>query len=182
MTSKRWTELYEEALAEIQRESRSPPGSMYDRDDRDSAKMIASLKLLREERERKPPTCRARLSHTDHLRTVWKVWPAQMAESDALAMLAIKSRQVAERDRWRPHLVVDNKRVEIIAGPSVIDQDVARILKLPDGSGRIEYWRKGEGWTEAAPGMFTLDEFMPGACLPVSASVRARLGIPASEL
>jgi hypothetical protein len=35
---------------------------------------------------------------------------------------------------------------------------------------------KGTGWTEAAPGMFTLDEFVPGACRPPSINDAARLG------
>jgi hypothetical protein len=74
------------------------------------------------------------------------------------------------------------RRVKIVAGPSVIAQDVARVVELPDGSGRIEYWVKGTGWIEAPRGLFTPDEFMPGACLPVSARTAARLGIPACEL
>lgn len=71
--------------------------------------------------------------------------------------------------------------LKIIAGPCVIDQDVARLIKLPNRSGRIEYWVKGTGWTAAAPGIFALDEFMPGATRPVSVRDRARLAIPASE-
>jgi hypothetical protein len=64
----------------------------------------------------------------------------------------------------------------IIAGPVVIDQIVTRLLKLPNGAGRIEIWKKGAGWTEARPGEITLDEFMPGACRPVSVRDAARLG------
>jgi hypothetical protein len=68
-----------------------------------------------------------------------------------------------------------------IAGPSVIDQGVARLAKLPDGSGRIEVWKQGAGWVSAA-GSVTLDEFMLGACRPVSPRDRARLGISLSEI
>jgi hypothetical protein len=52
-------------------------------------------------------------------------------------------------------------------------------IKLPNGSGRVEYWKRGVGWIEAPDGAFTLDEFMPGACRPVSVRDRARLGMPA---
>jgi hypothetical protein len=78
------------------------------------------------------------------------------------------------------------KSGKIIAGPSKIGGiggDVARLIKLPDGSLRIEWWEPGLGWVEAPAGAFTLDEFMPGPhCLPVSAATAARLRIPASEL
>jgi hypothetical protein len=40
--STRWRELYEAALEEIRRESHSPPGSEYDRDDKESAMQIAT--------------------------------------------------------------------------------------------------------------------------------------------
>jgi hypothetical protein len=45
---------------------------------------------------------------------------------------------------------------------------MVRLVKLPNGSGRMEVWKKSAGWTEAAPGSYTLDEFMPGAARPVS--------------
>jgi hypothetical protein len=70
----------------------------------------------------------------------------------------------------------------LIAGPANIDGDVARIVKLSTGGGRIEHWKRGIGWVEAPDGAFTLDEFVPGAYKPVSAAVAARLGIPAAEL
>jgi hypothetical protein len=72
----------------------------------------------------------------------------------------------------------------VIAGPVVapFDGDVARIVKLPNGSPRIEWWRPGLGWVEAPDGAFSPADFMPGACRPVSPCDRARLGIPASEL
>jgi hypothetical protein len=44
------------------------------------------------------------------------------------------------------------KSEKVIAGPVVDDGDVVRLIKMPDGSGRIEFWVKGAGWTEAAPG------------------------------
>jgi hypothetical protein len=40
----------------------------------------------------------------------------------------------------------------VIAGPCVtpiINGDVARVLMLPDGSGRIEIWKRGAGWVSA---------------------------------
>jgi len=74
------------------------------------------------------------------------------------------------------------KSEKIVAGPVVVDGDVVRLIKLPDGSGRIEVWKPGEGWTKAAAGMFTPDELMPGAARSVSARTAATLGIPASEL
>jgi hypothetical protein len=71
--------------------------------------------------------------------------------------------------------------LKIIAGPCVIHQDVARLIKLPSGSGRIEVWEKGVGWIPAA-GSITLDEFMPGACRSASVRDAARVGMPVSEI
>jgi hypothetical protein len=65
----------------------------------------------------------------------------------------------------------------ILAGPCVIDQIVARVIRLPNGTGRM----KDTGWTAAPDGAFSLDEFMPGACRPVSVRDRARLGMPIAE-
>ena len=78
-------------------------------------------------------------------------------------------------------MTAEKLHTRIIAGPVVapFDGDVARVVELADGSGRIDYWVKGVGWTEAAPNAFTLDEFMPGACRPVSAKDAARLAMPA---
>ena len=75
-------------------------------------------------------------------------------------------------------MTAEKLHTRIIAGPVVapFDGDVARVVELADGSGRIDYWVKGVGWTEAAPNAFTLDEFMPGACRHVSAKDAARLG------
>lgn len=68
----------------------------------------------------------------------------------------------------------------VITGPTKVSGGiVARVVKLPDGSGRIESWERG-GWTETDT--VTLDEFMPGAGLPVNKETRLRLGIPLSEL
>ena len=57
------------------------------------------------------------------------------------------------------------------------------VIELPAGGGwRIEHRLKGAGWIEAPDGAFTLDQFMPGACRPVSPRDCARLGIPAAEI
>ncbi len=79
-----------------------------------------------------------------------------------------------------PNLKSENFKV--VTGPSNIDGDVARVVKLPDGAGRIEYWENGVGWVEAPSGKFTPDEFMAGAGKPVSASDAATLGIPIEDL
>jgi hypothetical protein len=50
------------------------------------------------------------------------------------------------------------------------------MVKLPTGAGRIECWKRGIGWTKAAPGAFTLDEFIPGAGRPPLEKDAARLG------
>jgi hypothetical protein len=66
----------------------------------------------------------------------------------------------------------------IIAGPCVpgFHGDVARVVMLPDGTGRIEHWVKGDGWVTAPKGAFRPDEFMPGACRPPLEKDAARLG------
>jgi hypothetical protein len=73
----------------------------------------------------------------------------------------------------------------VLVGPVVpsFHGDVARLVELPARAGlRIDYWKRGTGWTEAPKGAFGLDEFMPGACRPAAAKDAARLDIPASEL
>ena len=65
----------------------------------------------------------------------------------------------------------------VVAGPSKIDGGVARVVELPDGSGRIESWKPGVGWVE---GGASFDEFIGSA--PVSSKLARRLGIPLSEL
>ena len=75
--------------------------------------------------------------------------------------------------------------LRIVGGPCVtpiINGDVARVVRLPDGTGRIEWWVKGTGWTAAPKGAFDLGDFMPGYTRPASAKDAALLGIPASEL
>jgi hypothetical protein len=52
------------------------------------------------------------------------------------------------------------KSKKIFAGPIVVDGEVVRLIKLPDGSGRIEVWKR------VAAGMFTPDELMPAAARP----------------
>jgi hypothetical protein len=45
----------EEIYEELRREATYPVGSIYDLDDRDSAKQIATLERLAQERQSKPP-------------------------------------------------------------------------------------------------------------------------------
>jgi hypothetical protein len=72
---------------------------------------------------------------------------------------------------------------KILVGPVVVnDGTVARLIKLPDGAGRMETWAKGVGWVEAPEGSMALADFMPGKMKPVSARDAARLDIPAAEL
>jgi hypothetical protein len=55
--------------------------------------------------------------------------------------------------------------------------DVARVVVLADGTGRIEWWVKGAGWTEAPKGAFDLADFVPGDTnRPVLEKDAARLG------
>jgi hypothetical protein len=65
----------------------------------------------------------------------------------------------------------------VVAGPCNIDGGVARLLELPDGSGRVESWKVGVGWVE---GGASPDEFI--FARPVSPLLAAQLGIPQSEL
>jgi hypothetical protein len=76
------------------------------------------------------------------------------------------------------------KHTRVIVGPVVPDfhGDVARLVELPNGGVRIEYWKRGTGWTEAPKGAFRLADFMPGYTRPASAKDAARLDIPVSEL
>ena len=68
----------------------------------------------------------------------------------------------------------------VIGGPCVtpiIGGDVFRVLMLPDGIGRIEWWVKGVGWTEASKGAFDPGDFIPGDTnRPVLPKDAARLG------
>jgi len=59
-------------------------------------------------------------------------------------------------------------------GPAVVDNGVvARVVELPDGSGRVETWSPGKGWVK---GGASLDEFF--LARPVSPELASRLGIP----
>jgi hypothetical protein len=73
---------------------------------------------------------------------------------------------------------------KVLVGPVVPDfhGPVARIVELPTGGCRIDWWVKGSGWVEAPKGAFTLAHFMPGYIRPASAKDAARFDIPASEL
>ena len=94
------------------------------------------------------------------------------------AMLAIKNRQSVLSDcddeRMSPKLKLGRR---VVAGPSIIDGGIARVVEMPDGSGKTESWSSGVGWIE---GGASLDEFVMAQ--PVSAKLAARLGIPPSEL
>jgi hypothetical protein len=71
----------------------------------------------------------------------------------------------------------------VFLGPvSVNDGTVERLINEPNGGLRIDYWKRGTGWTEAPKGSLALADFMPGYMRPVSADLAARLGIPAAEL
>jgi hypothetical protein len=74
------------------------------------------------------------------------------------------------------------EKLHLIAGPVNINGDVARVVELPNGAGRIEHWERGIGWVAAPAGSFRPDQFVPGAYIPVTAATAARLGIPACEL
>jgi hypothetical protein len=73
---------------------------------------------------------------------------------------------------------------KVLVGPVVPDfhGPVARLVELPTGGCRIDWWVKGSGWTEAPKGAFTLASFMPGYTRPASAKDAALHDIPASEL
>jgi hypothetical protein len=67
----------------------------------------------------------------------------------------------------------------IVAGPCVtpiLNGDVARVVALPNGGLRIEWWVKGTGWTEAPKGAFDLADFVPGYCRSPLEKDAARLG------
>lgn len=132
LPGKRCRKLYEAALEEIRHESHSPPGSVYDFDDRESATKIATLRYRREtlrraEEERakaKPPASSPKLTADENprvdasssklsakqLRQAISLG-SQMASNEAQLMLALKAKQVAELDRRRPHLVWDRDQI-----------------------------------------------------------------------
>jgi hypothetical protein len=71
---------------------------------------------------------------------------------------------------------------KIFLGPvNVNDGTVGRLVELPTGGLRIDYWKRGVGWIKA-PKSLTLSSFMPGKMRPVSADLAARVGMPAAEL
>ena len=76
------------------------------------------------------------------------------------------------------------RRECVLVGPVVPDfhGPVARLVELPTGGLRIDWWVKGSGWVEAPKGAFTLADFMPGYTRPASAKDAARFDIPAAEL
>jgi hypothetical protein len=73
---------------------------------------------------------------------------------------------------------------KVLVGPVVPDfhGPVARLVELPTGGLRIDWWVKGSGWVEAPKGAFDLGDFMPGYTRPASAKDAARFDIPAAEL
>jgi hypothetical protein len=73
------------------------------------------------------------------------------------------------------------EKLHIVAGPCVtpiLNGDVARVVELPNGGLRIEWWVKGTGWTKAPDGALTLADFMPGYTRPILPKDRARLEMP----
>jgi hypothetical protein len=66
----------------------------------------------------------------------------------------------------------------VVAGPCVssFHGDVARVVEAPGGGLRIEYWKRGAGWTEAPKGSIPLADFVPGFCRPPLEKDAARLG------
>ena len=93
------------------------------------------------------------------------------------AMQAIKKRQSVLSDRDDEGVSAQPKfEKRVVTGPSNIDGGIARIVEMPDGSGRIEAWRPGKGWVQ---GGASPDEFI--GAKPVSPALAARMGLPASE-
>jgi hypothetical protein len=76
-------------------------------------------------------------------------------------------------------LPAGNSENGTVIGPVRIDGGVSRIRRLPSGGSVIESWKPGIGWVE---GGASLDEFMPGACTPVSPELAQRMGIPVTDL
>jgi hypothetical protein len=110
---------------------------------------------------------------TPHLPT-WRELIAQ--ENEVREILRARMRRAATTAT--PEAAM-SPNLRVIAGPCVtpiIGGDVARVVILPDGTGRIEWWVKGVGWTEAPKGAFTLYEMMPGKCRAVLEKDAARLG------
>jgi hypothetical protein len=68
----------------------------------------------------------------------------------------------------------------VVAGPCVtpiINGDVARVVELPTGGLRIEWWVNGAGWVTAPDGAFDFGDFIPGDTnRPVLEKDAARLG------
>ena len=60
-----------------------------------------------------------------------------------------------------------------------IDATICRIIEFPDGSGQVQTWRGSEGWQL---GGASLDEFLPGAALPISRELRERMGCHIEDL
>ena len=77
-------------------------------------------------------------------------------------------------------MTTEKLHTRIIAGPCVtpiLNGDVARVVELPTGGLRIEWWVKGTGWTTAPDGGFNLADFIPGDTnRPVLPKDAARLG------
>jgi hypothetical protein len=111
MTSRTMAEAAEEALAELRARAKAPsrspsPSEMNDIWDRDT---LDGLKEGRRRVEEKRAQSQAKLS-AKQLRQAIQLG-TQLAESDALARLAAKARQLAEHDRRRPRLVWDRDQI-----------------------------------------------------------------------
>jgi len=97
-----------EAAMHVRWERKIPARDDYERDDRESALQIATLKRVADDYQKRK---QSQLTEKD-LRQTIKLG-TQMAEEEALFMLAMKARQVSERDRQRPRLVWDRNRGHI---------------------------------------------------------------------
>jgi hypothetical protein len=190
-SDKRWTELYEATLAEIQRESRSPPGSMYDRDDRDTAKMIATLRLRNEERRAdaqstptnttppKPPagvpTWQELIEQESKYREKLTKVQAKSGRMPTHAECLDAMKEVLAEERAQDHLQQKSENFTVLS-TGHIDGGTYRVVELPDGSARVEEWRDG-AWV---PGGATFGEIADAP--PVGAGFASKLGIPISDL
>jgi hypothetical protein len=100
-------------------------------------------------------------------------------------MMMIYDGELVSRPAALPRLILrDLIHEKILVGPVVPDfhGPVARLVELPSGGLRIDYWKRGRGWTEAPKGAFTLADFMPGYTRPASAKDAALFDIPPEEL
>ena len=66
------------------------------------------------------------------------------------------------------------KRSEVVISPAVVDGTVARLVELPDGSGRVETWEPDAGaWVVGGANAGEV-----GTAPPASPETLRRLGVP----